>query len=111
MTNWEKSPEAYARITGEVNSLLNADPGSAAGYSGSFYGSDAAYQEVLSGVRKRLGRDIDFANQTDREMIGGALVKRVKEIREDRPKGWSGCDAAGCTWNERKDRDKKNDKE
>jgi RHS repeat-associated protein len=106
----ETSPEIYARVTSEVNSLLNAAPGSAAGYSGSFYGSDAAYQDVLSGVREDLGRDIDFTNQTDREMIGSALVEKVKEIRGARPKGWSGCDAAGCTWNDKKDEDEENGK-
>jgi hypothetical protein len=46
---------------------------------GVFLPSDKAYAQILAGVRKSLGHDIDFANQKDREAIGNALAKHVRE--------------------------------
>ena len=41
---------------------------------GSVYATDKAYLGVLDGVRKQLGRNIDFSKQGDREAIGNALI-------------------------------------
>lgn len=50
-----------------------------------------AYADVLAGVRTSLGRDINFANQGDREAIGNALVQHVRQT--------GGCDVAGSRAN------------
>ena len=68
----KSNPEAYGKLIGEVNSLLN--PTGATAAAASMYGSDKAYQAVLSGVRSDLGRNIDFSKQGDRERIGNALI-------------------------------------
>jgi len=41
----------------------------------------------LAGVRKDLGRNIDFSKQGDREAIGNALIKHVRQT--------GGCDVNG----------------
>ena len=41
--------------------------------------SDRAYNSVLSGVAKSLGRPIDFGKQSDREAIGKALVGELRK--------------------------------
>jgi hypothetical protein len=49
--------------------------------------TDLAYGEVLDGVRKDLGRDIDFSKQSDREAIGNSLIDHVRTT--------GGCDVTG----------------
>ena len=93
------NPDMYSKVVSEINILLNAKEG-VIGAADQFYGSDAAYQRILDEARSDLGRDIDFGSQSDRETIGHALVRELEEIKNNRPDGWSGCDAAGCTWNE-----------
>jgi RHS repeat-associated protein len=58
-------------INGAFNSILR-------GASGAFSSSDKAYNRVLNGVEKSLGRPIDFARQGDREAIGNALIKDAR---------------------------------
>ena len=82
---------AYGTAIKEVNVLLNSKGGAGlsvlAGGSQIIFGTDEAYAQVLGGVRKSLGHDIDFANQKDREAIGNALVNHVRQT--------NGCDVAG----------------
>jgi RHS repeat-associated protein len=80
----------YNTAISQINGLLNGKSSltaNALGALGSLVGTDKAYAQVLSGVRKSLGHDINFANQKDREAIGNALVKHVRET--------GGCDVAG----------------
>ena len=91
-------PRKYQRVVSEINSLLNAKRVNRS--LGRLYGSDRAYQNILDQVREDLGSDIDFSNQDHREAIGHKLIDTLDEIRESRAEGWSGCDAAGCTWND-----------
>jgi len=51
------------------------------------FSTDKAYAGVLDGVRKDLGRDIDFSKQSDREAIGNALIKHIRQT--------GGCDVNG----------------
>jgi RHS repeat-associated protein len=84
------NPEAYGTAIKEINSLLNSK-GTATNFLGGLgsfvFPTDKAYFEFLGGVRKTLGHDINFANQKDREAIGNALIKRIRER--------GGCDVAG----------------
>lgn len=66
---------AFKSIVGEINGLLNASGAKsiAAGLA------DPNFQGVLNGVRESLGRDIDFANRSDRIAIGDALTKKTRE--------------------------------
>ncbi len=41
--------------------------------------SDKAYGRILGGVEKSLGRAIDFGKQSDREAIGNALIKDLRQ--------------------------------
>jgi len=90
-----KDPGAYSTAIGEINGLLNgkssltANVGAAIG--GVILPTDGAYADVLAGVRTSLGRDINFANQGDREAIGNALVQHVRQT--------GGCDVAGSRAN------------
>jgi hypothetical protein len=43
------------------------------------FGTDVAMAGILSSVRKDLGHDIDFANQADREAMGNAIIKYIRE--------------------------------
>lgn len=84
----QANPQAYGTAIKEINTLLNGS--SAASRSLIFganvlFGTDKAYSTFLPGVRKGLGHDIDFSNQKDREAIGNALVKHIRE---------GGCDVA-----------------
>jgi RHS repeat-associated protein len=78
-----KGTDAYGAVIKEINGLLNAKstiPANAlAALGGVFLPSDKAYAQVLAGVRESLGHDINFANQKDREAIGNALVKHIRE--------------------------------
>lgn len=75
----------------KINGLLNGNSTMAANFlkaaGGFFLPTDKAYGQILTGVRKSLGHDIDFASQKDREAIGLALVNHVRET--------GGCDVAG----------------
>lgn len=68
---------AYNRVVRETNSMMN--PKGVLGFFSNWYPSDRSYQEVLMGVREKLGRDIDFAKQGDREAVGKALVDRIRD--------------------------------
>jgi RHS repeat-associated protein len=85
------NPGAYGAALKEINGLLNSKAGipanALAALSGIALPTDRAYAQVLAGVRKSLGHDINFANQKDREAIGNALVKHIRET--------GGCDVAG----------------
>lgn len=72
----KNDPESYKSLVSQVNGLLNPSGGTA--IAANLYATDSRYQSVLSSVRKSLGRDINFSNQSDREAIGNALVKSVK---------------------------------
>ena len=89
----QSNPEAYGTAIKEINTLLNG--GSAASRSlilgaNVLFGSDKAYSNLLTGVRKELGRDIDFSDQKDREAIGNALVKYMRaggcDVTDDKVK-------------------------
>jgi RHS repeat-associated protein len=71
-----RSPESYVAMINEVNGLLNST-----GFqriAGGAYPSDRSYQAVLDSVRKGLGRAIDFSRQSDREAIGNALARQLR---------------------------------
>ncbi len=80
------NPNSYKSLVGEFNSLLNPN-GMLEKVAGSVFSTDSAYGRILDGVRSDLGRDIDFAKQSDREAIGNAVIKNVRET--------GGCDIAG----------------
>ena len=84
-------PAAYGAAIKELNGLLNGKsslPANALGaLGGALLPTDKAYAQVLGGVRKSLGHDIDFANQKDREAIGRALAQHVRQT--------GGCDVTG----------------
>jgi hypothetical protein len=90
---------AYDTAISEVNGLLNGRTTVAAtvlGAIGRQFTSDGPYAGVLAGVRKSLRRDINFVNQRDREAIGLALVKYIR----DNPQGACAVtanEAHGCT--------------
>ena len=72
----EQNPNSYTTLIKEVNGLLNSSGALRA--LGSAYPSDASYQRVLDGVRRDIGRNIDFSKQSDREAIGNALVGELR---------------------------------
>jgi RHS repeat-associated protein len=75
----------YKELIAQVNGLLN--PSGMTQKAGTFFGSDRAYAGVLNSVRKSLGRDIDFSKQGDREAIGEAVIKEIRNS--------GGCDITG----------------
>ena len=88
--------KAFGAAISELNGLLNSNSSAAANtlkaLGGVFLPSDKAYGQILDGVRKGLGRDINFANQKDREAIGNALVNHIREtggcvVTDDRAHG------------------------
>jgi hypothetical protein len=86
LDNLKKSdPAAYQTLIKESNAGLN--PTDALRRAGSVFSTDKAYLGVLDGVRKQLGHNIDFSRQSDREAIGNALIKHIRET--------GGCDVAG----------------
>lgn len=56
-----------------VNNTLNASTALAKVFGNSVLGG------IISQVRSDLGRDIDFAKQGDRQAIGRALTKYVRD--------------------------------
>jgi len=83
----QSNPDAYTKTISEINGALNPTPGSLNEKISSALPTDAAFQGVLGGVRKDLGRNIDFSKQGDREAIGNALVKHIRQT--------GGCDVNG----------------
>jgi RHS repeat-associated protein len=81
----QSSPDAYNQTISQINGALN--PGTVAGAASNLFSTDKAYAGVLNGVRKDLGRNIDFSKQGDREAIGNALVNHVRQT--------GGCDVTG----------------
>ena len=85
LNSFQQSDSAgYTKAIGEINGSLN---GMATQVLEQLRGTDRAYAGVLAGVRKDLGRDIDFRKQSDREAIGNALIKHVRQT--------GGCDLNG----------------
>lgn len=86
LNSFQQSDSAgYTRAIGEINGSLN---GLAAKGLEQLTGTDRAYAGVLAGVRKDLGRNIDFSKQSGREAIGNALIKHVIQTG-------GGCDLNG----------------
>lgn len=91
-------PIQYQKVVRKINDRLNAK--GLDRILGSLYSSDRAYQGILDQVHNDLGSDVDFSNQEHRVAICHKLINTLDEIRESRSEGWSGCDAAGCSWND-----------
>jgi len=81
----KSNPAAYDQVVKDSNSALN--PTGLLKEAATKFSTDKAYMKVLDGVRKELGRNIDFRIQADREAIGNALIKSVRQT--------GGCDIAG----------------
>lgn len=81
----QSDPGAYNSAISQINGALN--PGSLGKDAASVFSTDKAFQGVLNGVRKDLGRNIDFSKQGDREAIGNALIKHIRQT--------GGCDVNG----------------
>lgn len=81
----QSSPDAYNQTISQINGALN--PGTVGGAASNLFSTDKAYAGVLDGVRKDLGRNIDFSKQGDREAIRNALVNHVRQT--------GGCDVTG----------------
>ncbi|WP_238325813.1 RHS repeat domain-containing protein [Bryobacter aggregatus] len=83
-----KDPAAYQTAVKELNALLNSKGGVfqelATGMGRAILSTDRSYARLLKSIRKRIGRDIDFGSQEDREEIGLSLVDYIKK-------------ASGCT--------------
>lgn len=84
---YQKDPESYQATISEINKMFNS---TVVGV-GTFI-SDNDYWTVIEEVKKSLHRDIDFANQADREAIGNAMVKHNRE-KKRRPLVPGGCPA------------------
>ena len=85
LNSFQQSDSAgYTKAIGEINGSLN---GMATQALQQLRGTDRAYAGVLAGVRKDLGRNIDFSKQGDREAIGNALIKHIRQT--------GGCDVNG----------------
>ena len=69
-------PDKYARIIKDINASLN--PGVFKSKLGKIAGSDRAFSAILDAVRAKLGRNIDFSIQSDREAIGNALIDHIR---------------------------------
>ena len=80
----KSDPAAYDKLVKESNAGLNPSEN----LRKAAFGTDKAYLGVLDGVRKNLGRDIDFRKQSDREAIGNALIQHIRKT--------GGCDVAGA---------------
>ena len=73
----QSDPRGYASAIQEINGLLNG--GGLARFASTRIASDRSYTRVLDKVKDNIGRDIDYANQSDREAIGNALIADVKK--------------------------------
>jgi hypothetical protein len=63
---------------GVVKSINSAFSSTIANWLSDRNSSNAAYNRVLAGVAKGLGRPIDFGKQSDREAIGKAMVSDLR---------------------------------
>ena len=81
----QSNPDAYSQTISQINGALN--PGAVGSFASTRFSTDKAYAGVLDGVRKDLGRNIDFSKQGDREAIGNALVNHIRQT--------GGCDVNG----------------
>ena len=81
----QSNPGAYNTTISQINGALN--PGPVGQFASTRFSTDAAYAGVLDGVRKDLGRNIDFSKQSDREAIGNALINHIRQT--------GGCDVNG----------------
>jgi len=81
----QSNPDAYNQTITEINGALN--PGAVGQFASTRFSTDKAYAGVLDGVRKDLGRNIDFSKKSDREAIGNALIKHIRQT--------GGCDVNG----------------
>jgi hypothetical protein len=66
----QRDPEAYNSTIASANSRLN---GPSAGLAARV--TDPIFSQAVRATQKALGRDIDFANQKDREALGNAVAK------------------------------------
>ena len=71
----ESDSKGYDKAIGEINTALN---GLASKGLQELAPSDRMYASILAGVRKDLGRNIDFAKQGDREAIGNAVAQALR---------------------------------
>src|SRR5215831_1221666 len=83
----KNDPAGYNKAVSEINKSLNPEPDTPAERAGNFKPTDKAYAQVLNEVRKDLGHKLDFTNQKDREAIGNALIKHIRQT--------GGCDVNG----------------
>ncbi|MBK7598264.1 MAG: RHS repeat-associated core domain-containing protein [Acidobacteria bacterium] len=81
-----KDPDRYNKVIQDNNALLNPS-GRLMKMATSAFPTDAAFGKILDAVRKDLGRNIDFAKQSDREAIGLKLVEHIRKT--------GGCDGGG----------------
>ena len=81
----QSNPAAYSKTITDINGALN--PGKIGQFFSTRLPTDKAYAGVLDGVRKDLGRNIDFSKQSDREAIGNAVINHVRQT--------GGCDVNG----------------
>lgn len=61
----------------EINKMLNPETGGK--LASEIFPTDKAYSQILDGVRKDLGRGIDFSKQGDRKAIGNTLINHIKQ--------------------------------
>jgi hypothetical protein len=78
-------PAAHDPVVEDSNSGLN--PSGLRKDAATRFSTDKTYMKVIDGVRNGLGRNIDFRRQADREAIGDALIRHIRQS--------SGCDIAG----------------
>lgn len=64
--------------TAIVQSINSAFASRVANFLSGINSHDSAYNAVVVSVAKALGRPIDFGNQSDREAIGKALVRELR---------------------------------
>ncbi|HEY7747570.1 MAG TPA: hypothetical protein VH933_02720 [Aestuariivirgaceae bacterium] len=81
----ESNPTGYETVIGDMNSILN--PTGLTAFGAGLDPTDRAYSRILDSVRQGLGRNIDFAIQSDREAIGNAVIDHVRST--------GGCDVTG----------------
>jgi RHS repeat-associated protein len=71
------SPGLFDYMMGEINKALN--PSGLEKLAGTVFSTDAAMAKVFDDVRKELHHDIDFRNQGDREAMGNAIIKHIRD--------------------------------
>lgn len=69
--------DAYRAFIDDISRMLN-EPSFLERHASRLYREDAQYMRILESVRRDLGRDIDYENQSDREAIGMAIVNAVR---------------------------------